>query len=228
MTTDTNLHPIQERILKSLGYDKKKSFTELKGNIKSNKFSFHINKLQEEGMIEKAGKKYKNTSLAKEILPYFELGDLSHPVIVVNVLAFSDEKVYLVEREDDLLDPFSDYYSIPFSKLNERARLKDKAKEIAKDEVGTGDEELEEIAVFDGQLEFVEGSKQHYLWFFFRTEADTAEGENWFDLDELEDVDLIPGLDKIIKKMKWADSLSMGMWDLEQTKDGFQINEISF
>jgi len=227
MATDTNLHPIQERILRSLGYDKEKSFTDLKGNIKSNRFSFHLKKLQDEGMIEKKGKKYKNTSLTKEILPYFELGDLSQPVIVVTVLAFSDEKVYLVEKEDDLLDPLSGYYSSPSSKLSKRVRLKDKAQKLIEGEIKEVGK-VEEIAVFDGELEFIEGSKQHYLWFFFRTDADVKDDNNWFDISELEDLDLIPGLEKIIKKIKWADTLTMGTWDLKQTEGGFESSSISF
>ena len=225
----SDLHPIQEKILKRLGYSGTKSFSDIRGDIESNKFAFHLNKLQERELIKKTDEGYQTTKHAREILPYFDLDNIRHPVIVVDLLAFSNGKVYLKPKKDDPLDPFSGDYRAPSSRVSKNERIKDKAKELFREEFADEPVELKESAIFDSEVLFLDGSKQHYLLFFFKTRLEEInDGGKWFKLEELEDLKILPGLDKAIKKIKWNDSLFMGEWDVEQADDGFTVERLEF
>ena len=226
MTSSTELHPIQEKILKRLGYEDEKSFSTIKGDIESNKFSFHLKKLRERNLIEKTEKGYKTTKNGREILPYFDLENSRHPIVVVDLLVFSGDNVYLLPKEEDPLDPFSGDYRAPSTRVSKNNRLKETAKEIFVQEFNSGPEEIEEAAIFDSEVTFSDESKQHYILFFFKTESDEID-ENLYELDDLKNLNILPGLDEVIKKIKWNEGFFMGEWDVEQTSDGFNVKKFS-
>ncbi len=225
MDFDTDLHPIQEKILKGLGYDGEKTFSEIQGDIESNKFAFHLNKLQEKELVEKTESGYKSTKKSREILPYFDLEDIRHPVIVVDLLVFAENKVYLIPKEDDPLDPFAGNYRAPSARISKNERLKEKAREIFREEFEREVTSMEESAVFDSEVKFSDGSRQHYLLFFFQTEI-PEETKQFFELSELKEKNLLPGLEKVIKKTKWSDNFFKGKWDVVQTEDSFKVDKL--
>jgi len=228
MKPEYQFHPLQEKILKRLGYSDEKSFSEIKGDTKSNKLSFHLKELRKEGLIEKTDEGYRLTSDGREILPYFDLEESHHPVVVVDLLVFSENKVYLKPKEKDPLDPFEGDYRAPSSRISKKDRLEQKAKEIFREEFGTDPEELYKSGVFDSQVTFSDGSKQQYLVFYFKTFLNDMEGENWFSIDEIGEMNLLPGLEKTARKIRWDDNSFMGRWDIKQTENGFKVEKLEF
>lgn len=225
MNSSVNLHPIQETIIKRLGYDDEKSFSEIKGDFESNKFSFHLKKLRESDLIEKKAQGYILTSKGREILPYFDLENERHPVIVVDLLVFSEGSVYLLDKEEDPLDPFSGEYRTPSTRISKNERLRSQAEDLYEKHFGENPEELENSAVFDSQISFKDGSKQHYLLFFYSVEKNHDQEENLFAIEDLDDLDTLPGLGSVIQKIKNSDSSLTGQWDVSESEKGFEVKE---
>ncbi|MFB6182812.1 MAG: winged helix-turn-helix domain-containing protein [Candidatus Nanohaloarchaea archaeon] len=226
---EPDFHEIQEKILKQLGYEnKEKSFSEIRGNIESNKFSFHLNKLQEKDLIEKNPEGYTLTKKGREILPYFDLEEKYHPVIVVDLLVYHEDKIYLRPKEEDPLDPFSGEYRAPSKRLGKNDRLEEKAADLFKQEFGENPEKLEKAAVFDSEVSFKDNSKQHYILFYFKTNVDEKIGDKWFKIDKLEDLNLLPGLEKVVKELRENSEPKIGRWDIQEENGEFEIKELDF
>lgn len=222
-------HPIQEQILKRLGYEtEEKSFSDIRGDIESNKFAFHLKKLQEKQMIEKTEDGYRLTRHGREILPYFDLKESYHPVIVVDLILFSGDSVYLAPKETDPLDPFAGDFRAPSSRISKNERLKEQANLLFEKEFGYATDDLEASAVFDSQVTFMDGSQQHYLVFYFEAEIEKEDSHKWFKLDELGEINLLPGLERAAQKMREADGMIMGTWDIVETESGFEVDTLEF
>jgi hypothetical protein len=228
MRPDYQFHPIQESILKKLSYSKDKSFSEIRGDAESNKFSFHLKELRKDDLIEKTDEGYRLTKHGREILPYFDLENSHHPVVVLDLLVFSGESVYLKPKEEDPLDPFEGNFRAPSSRIGKNDRLDEKAAELFKEEFDREPDKMEKSGVFDSQVEFKDGSKQHYLVFYFRTEVEEKEGDNWFRLEELREMKLLPGLEKATQKIRWNRGNFIGTWDIVETSDGFEVEKLEF
>jgi ADP-ribose pyrophosphatase YjhB (NUDIX family) len=227
MEQGQRLHPIQEKILKRLGYGDRKNFSEIRGDIESNKFAFHLKKLRERRLIEKSDEGYRTTREGREILPYFDLKNSRHPVIVADLLVFSGNEVYLLPKKDDPLDPFEGDYRAPSTRIGKNDRVEESAEKIFEEEFGRA-KEVEKTAVFDSEVEFRDGSRQHYILFFFKTEVDEDLEERGYRIDQLGSIELLPGLEKVIRKAKWSDSFFMGEWDIEETESGFSVRKQDF
>lgn len=228
MSSRHAFHPLQEKLLKRLGYSEERSFSEIKGETESNKLSFHLNKLQDEGLVEKTGDGYRLTSEGRELLPYFDLEEEHHPVVVTDLLVFSGEKVYLKPKEEDPLDPFEGNFRAPSSRIGKNERLEETARQIFRDEFGHEPGKIQKNGVFDSQVKFSDGSRQQYLVFYFSVEKEETPEENWYSFTQLGDISLLPGLEKTIRKIKWNDSVVMGKWDIKETGEGFQVENLEF
>ncbi|MFB6145548.1 MAG: hypothetical protein ABEJ99_03510 [Candidatus Nanohaloarchaea archaeon] len=229
MSNDSlDMHEIQKEILKRIGYHGSKSFSYIQwDDIESNKLSFHLKKLVEKGMIEKTKAGYRTTSKGREILPYFDLGDVRHPVNVVDLLIISNGKVYLQPKQDPL-DPLSGDFRAPSSRTGKKDRLKNKAEEIFVEVFEQEPPKIKKAGVFDSMVHFLDGSQQHYILFFFKTEMDEAPGDYWFEIDDLDQLNILPGLNKVITELVQNDSIVMGEWDLEETETGFDVINLEF
>lgn len=228
MSSRHAFHPLQKRILKKLGYNEEKSFSNIKGDAESNKLSFHLNKLQEEGLVGKTESGYRLTANGRELLPYFDLEEEYHPVVVADLLVFSGDKVYLKPKEKDPLDPFEGNYRAPSSRIGKNERLEETAQQIFRDEFNCEPEYIQKNGVFDSQVKFSDGSRQQYLVFYFSTEKEEASEENWYDLSKLGNLSLLPGLEKTTRKIRWSDSVIIGTWDIKETSKGFNVEKLEF
>ncbi|MFB6208297.1 MAG: hypothetical protein ABEJ69_03030, partial [Candidatus Nanohaloarchaea archaeon] len=74
----------------------------------------------------------------------------------------------------------------------------------------------------------LDGSKQHYLLFYFKAAIEKVDDEKWFSLEELDSVDLLPGLEKTARKIKESKGLMMGTWDITEGEDGFRVEKLEF
>lgn len=228
MSSRHAFHPIQEKILKRLGYSDERSFSDIKGDTESNKLSFHLNKLKDDGLIEDTEEGYRLTSRGRELLPYFDLEEEYHPVVVADLLVFSEEKVYLKPKKEDPLDPFAGDYRAPSSRVGRNQRLEETAREIFRDEFNQEPGKLEKSGVFDSQVKFSDGSKQQYLVFYFTARKEIEDEENWYEISDLKELSLLPGLKQTVKKIHWNDSLIMGAWDIRETGEGLEVEKLEF
>jgi ADP-ribose pyrophosphatase YjhB (NUDIX family) len=148
-------------------------------------------------------------------------------VIVADLLVFSGNEVYLLPKKDDPLDPFEGDYRAPSTRIGKNDRVEESAEKIFEEEFGRA-KEVEKTAVFDSEVEFRDGSRQHYILFFFKTEVDEDLEERGYRIDQLGSIELLPGLEKVIRKAKWSDSFFMGEWDIEETESGFSVRKQDF
>lgn len=222
---DADLHPIQEEVLKKLSYGREKTFSELKGDTPSNKLAFHLNKLQENQLIEKTENGYRVTDKGHELLPYFKLSGLELPIAVVDMLAFSGDKVFLKEKESDPLDPVAGFYRAPSARVSKNDRLKEKAREIFEKHFD-GETHFRLAAVFESRISLRDGSNQHFLLYFFKTEVD-ADGDHWHNISDLDRLPLLPGLKTVIERLKDTDRILYGEWNIVED-NGFQVEKLEF
>jgi len=223
-----DLHGIQRLILEKLGYRNKLRFSELQGNESSNKISFHLNKLRDKGLIRKNDQKYSTTSKGKNYLAYIEHQQIRQPLIINHVLIYSNNKIYLKKREDPL-DPFPGAFRGPVLRTEKKESIKRSAEEAFEKEFGTESQEAEIRGVMRNNINFSEGFSQHYMAFFTVIKTEKEFNEDFYKLEEIDNLSLIPGLDQIIKKAKERDSRFFGEWTILENENGeFMLESLDF
>lgn len=223
-----DLHEIQRSILEKLGYRNSLRFSELQGNKSSNKISFHLNKLREKELIEKKEQKYSTTAKGKNYLAYLEHEQIRQPLIINHVLIYSDDRVYLKKR-DDSLDPFPGSYRGPVLRTEKNESIKESAQEAFEKEFGKDSPEARIKGVMRNNINFSEGFTQHYMAFFTCIEASLEAEDDFYSMDELDEMNLIPGLDSIIRKVRENDSRFFGEWSITENDSGeFTLDSLDF
>jgi 8-oxo-dGTP diphosphatase len=124
----------------------------------------------------------------------------SGPVLGVSICVIKDARVLLTQRAKP---PFQDKWSLPGGHVEAGERLEEAAMRELSEETG-----LEAVlhGIFDW-AEIIE-SEMHFVIAVFRAEwtagepaaAGDAKAARWADLAELEEIDLTPGLDYIVRK----------------------------
>ncbi|MBW3004507.1 NUDIX domain-containing protein [Candidatus Woesearchaeota archaeon] len=190
----------REQIFKLFLKNTKLKFSEIEKalQIRSNMVSYHLEKMQEEGLLEKKDDYYYLTKKAERYLPIIphitgqELGPL--PVVLVAVL--KKDKVLLIKRNKR---PYQNYWCMLGGKMQMEETFGAAAKRVVKEKSGLD-------AKYDGMAgvlyERVEGEdiiKHSFIHFFVRMQAETAEfkeaesGElKWFKIKDLDKEKIIP------------------------------------
>ncbi len=223
------LHEIQKSIMEKLGYRNRKRFSELQGNKSSNKISFHLNKLQEENLIEKKDKKYSTTAEGKEYLAYIEQNQIRQPLIINHVLIFSGDSVYL-KRRDDPLDPFPGSFRGLVLRTEKDESIQRSAEEAFRKEFDKESSEADIRGVMRNNVHLFGGFKQHYISFFTVIEDDDIErGDDFYEVEGLEEMHLIPGLNQLIRKSRNEDERFFGEWTIKENEDhSFELANLEF
>ena len=93
----------REEIFRMFLGDNKLKFNEIekKLEIRSNMVSYHLDKMQEEGLLEKKGMYYYLTKEAERYLPILPhiTGEGMSPLPVVLVAVIKDERILLIKRK---------------------------------------------------------------------------------------------------------------------------------
>lgn len=209
----SSLHPLQKRILKRLGYGDPKQFSALQGDAPSNKVSFHLEKLQENGLIEKTGDRYRLTADGTEALPYLEVPGTERPVTAVNLFLVSDSTVYL-ERVDETGGPdaTTGYLRPPATRARKGADLQECGEELYTDRFDQDPPELSLQAVFESTTRFPNGAEHDQILFFMGAEVEET-GERWYPPEEMTD-DVLPGMQDVSTLLLQEDHVVHGTWDL--------------
>lgn len=222
------LHEIQKSIMEKLGYRNRKRFSELQGNKSSNKISFHLNKLQEENLIQKKDKKYFTTPEGKDYLAYIEQNQIRQPLIINHTIIFSGESIYLKKR-DDPLDPFPGSYRGLVLRTEKDESIQRSAEEAYRKEFGEDSPEAVIRGVMRNNVHLLGGFTQHYISFFTIIEAEDLDEQDFYKLDDIKDIELIPGLRQLIERCQDDKGRFFGEWTITENEDhSFELTNLEF
>ena len=122
MNTQSDLHPIQAKILRVLLFKPLARFSELNGSGLSNDhFTFHINRLVEIGLVEKLGGKYQLTTVGKEFANRLDTDttqierQAKTAILIVAVRQEGDQPQYLMQQR--LKQPYFGFHGFISGKV---------------------------------------------------------------------------------------------------------------
>ncbi len=120
----------EEKILQQFLYNEKLKFNEIEkhSNVKSNKLSYYIKRLLEDGIITKEQEFYKLSDKSEVLIPYITEKKTILPVILV---AMKEKgKVFLHKREKR---PYKDKLGLPAGRILLGETIKDATERIMKE-----------------------------------------------------------------------------------------------
>ena len=137
-------HETQRRIILKLIHNPSMSFNELWGkNGESNAFAYHLNKLEEQGLVQKSDASYTLTAEGKKLSAFIEGdtgGKAEMPTPTVIILVREGNRILCQQR---LKEPFYGYWGLPSGKINFGWNPKECAVRDLKEEAGLDAEEVE-------------------------------------------------------------------------------------
>ncbi|MBW2990674.1 NUDIX domain-containing protein [Candidatus Woesearchaeota archaeon] len=166
--------------------------------IRSNMVSYHLEKMQEEGLVEKKGFYYFLTKKAERYLPIIPhvIGKELSPLPVVLVALVNNDKVLLIKRK---IRPYKDYWSLIGGKMLLKESFEDASARLIKQKTSI-DAEFESInSVLHERVQGDEIIKHSFILFFtkMRTkQKNFKESEygklKWFKVDRVDKEKIIP------------------------------------
>lgn len=195
-------HAAQRRIIIKLIHNPSLGFNELWGREgESNSFAYHVNKLEEQGLIERADGRYRLSKEGRKLSAFLEGEDgapADFPTMAV-LLVVQRGDLFLCQRR--LKEPFYGYWSFVSGKINFGQNLFACATRDLREETGLIADDwefkgIEMVKTFEGDdLLF-----HHYL---FVVKTSSASGElvrstqkaehEWLTLDEFHAREGFPG-----------------------------------
>ena len=166
--------------------------------IRSNMVSYHLEKMQEEGLVEKKGFYYYLTKKAERYLPIIPhiIGKELSPLPAVLVALVNNDKILLIKRR---IRPYKDYWSLIGGKMLLEESFKEASKRLIKQKTGINAEFESINSVLHERVEGDEIIKHSFILFFtkMRTkEAKFKESEygelKWFNISEVDKEKIIP------------------------------------
>lgn len=175
-------------------------------DIESNTFTYHLKKLETEGLLEKCGEIYKLTSKGKRHSAFVE-GDTGEraafPISTVIVIAKDGDKILSQKR---LKEPFYGCHGFISGKVNFGFNILECAKRDFMEEAGLeGDLEFKGMCMAktfnDDELIF-----HHYIYYVLATNTKgkliekTHKAENfWVTIPDTKNLERFPDFDEVVK-----------------------------
>lgn len=121
---------MEQKILQTFLQNKKLKFNQIEKLIKerSNKLSYHINKLKDKGILTKNEDVYELSSSAESMIPYISQKQSIIPVILVAIK--NNENIFLHQRNKR---PFKDLLSLPGGRIIKGENISQATKRIMKE-----------------------------------------------------------------------------------------------
>jgi ADP-ribose pyrophosphatase YjhB (NUDIX family)/predicted transcriptional regulator len=175
--------------------------------LRSNALAYHLEQMKKEGLLSSDTDSYCLTHKGEEVLPFFkqvtgqEVGLLTALLLCI----VKGSKICLLKRNKK---PYKDYWGLVGEKLQMHESIPDAAVRAAKEETSL-DVKFDGICGVSHERTKEKDSFKHGFILFvvkcsvLNGEAKTMkEGEvKWFDLDKLDDEDIIPSDRWMIKNM---------------------------
>jgi len=163
-------HDIQKQILLKLIHNPSMTFNELWGKEgESNKFAYHLKKMEEEGLVAKGEDKYGLTTEGKKLSAFIE-GDTGEkaafPTLTVVALVEKEGKLLCQKR---LKEPFFGYWGFISGKINFGQNIFECATRDLLEEAGLHAKEWEMKALEQVKTYDEKGLLHHHYLFFVRT-----------------------------------------------------------
>lgn len=219
----------QKKILHALMYNPIMTFNTLWNKEgRSNRFAYHLKKLETEGMVEKTASGYSLTHQGKEYVAYMETEtgkEWKFPVMAVIPVIIDEKKgkILMVERRKE---PFRGYWGFHGGKLKFSQYLLECAQESLKEETGLTCN-LELKGLFSSKTYNNNGlSYSHQLFIVTGTNPrgkllkKSRKGLNkWIKRGEVEKLKILPNIPLLIKialskRFRWIEA------------DRFQENDV--
>ncbi len=223
----------REEIFKLFLNDSKLKFNEIEKAIKirSNMVSYHLDKMQEEDIIEKKEDDYQLTENAEKYVPIFAniIGEKLSPVPVILVAAMNQNKILMIKRNRR---PYKNYWSMIGGKMLLSEDFKQASIRIIKDKTSLDAEFISFNSIMQEKVKTNNEIKHNFILFFTKVSVSeeklkhSEHGElQWFDIKDLNPKNTIPSDYWLLKNKLSADLevLNAEMQDNEGVLSEFKI-----
>jgi ADP-ribose pyrophosphatase YjhB (NUDIX family)/predicted DNA-binding transcriptional regulator len=190
----------REQIFRLFLENTKLKFSEIEKalKIRSNMVSYHLEKMQEEGLLKKEDDFYYLTKKAERYLPIIKhvIGEELGPVPVVLVALINKDKILLIKRNKR---PYQDYWSAIGGKMRMEESFEDAAKRVVKEKtcIDAGFDNI--CNILYEQVEGEDIIKHSFIHFFIKMNSKDVDfkvsehGElKWFKIKDLDKEKVIP------------------------------------
>ncbi len=226
--TTPEIENTQKRILVKLMYTPHLKFNELwDKHGESNKFAYHLKKLEKNGLIIKADESYKLTHKGKTIVAYLQSKtgkELKAPLLCVALLIFDKKKnnVLMLKREKE---PFYGYCGFHGGKIAHSEYIFESAQRFLSETGLTGELALKGIF----SIKTFEAKELSYNHQFFVVAATNLKGKiiqkirkgtnHWVSIKKIREQNIFPNSEFFLKialqkKFQWIEADRMQENDL--------------
>ena len=190
----------REQIFKLFLENTKLKFNEIEKalKIRSNMVSYHLERMQEEGLLKKEDDFYYLTKKAERYLPIIKqvIGEELGPVPVVLVALMNKDKILLIKRSKR---PYQNYWSTIGGKMKMEENFEEAAKRVVKEKTGIDADFDSTCNILYERVEDDNIVKHSFIHFFIKmatkdTDLKISEyGElRWFNIKDLDKEKVIP------------------------------------
>ncbi len=166
--------------------------------IRSNMIAYHIEKMQEDGLLEKKGFYYYLTKNAERCIPVFPhiIGTEMSPLPVALVAITNSNHILLIKRNKR---PYKGYWSLIGGKILLEENIEEASLRLVKQKTGLEGSFISTNAVMHEHVEGDNMIKHSFMLFFTKVQVDTItckkseHGElQWFSPEEIASLNIIP------------------------------------
>jgi len=167
-------------------------------NLRSNMVSYHLERMQKDGLIEKYGLYYTLTKNAERYIPIFPniIGAELSPLPIVLVAVIHKRRILLFQREKR---PYKGYWSLIGGRMRLEETLKAASFRQVKEKASIESEYISVNAVLHEIIKESEIIKHSFILFFIKASTkstdfkETMNGKlKWFEINRIEKQKIIP------------------------------------
>lgn len=203
----------REQIFRLFLSNSKLKFNEIEKAIKirSNMVSYHLDKMQEENILEKKQEYYQLTENAEKYVPIFAniIGEKLSPVPVILVTIINKDKILMIKRNRR---PYKDYWSMIGGKMLLNEDFKQASLRIVKNKTGLDAEFISFNSIMQEKVKTNNEVKHNFILFFTKVRVNedrfkySEHGElKWFNIEDLNPENTIPSDYWLLKNKFSAD-----------------------
>ncbi len=199
--------------------------------IRSNMVAYHLDSMVKEGLVCKAGQKYRLTEPGERLLPHVPqlTQEVYSPLPVILVAVLHQDRLLMLQRKKR---PYLGYWSLPGGRIKVGESIEEAAERIVREKTG--------IMTTDAQVNHLmhervqEEGQEKYGFFLLFTQTSAVDPElkrafphaDWFSLDQLPEP-VIPS-DQWLITHQLHQSLSVSRNHMAEQHGKLSASRISF